>query len=70
MDIKEECPIDIPTSHLAKMCLIPTENDLNMYSTLLRRKIKGHTAATVIITFLENSLESWKRICLFSVSLL
>jgi hypothetical protein len=47
MNIKEECPIDIPTSHLAKMCLIPTENYLRMYnkiliSKILKNKIKVH----------------------------
>jgi len=70
MDIKEECPIDIPTSHLAKMCLVPTEIDLNMYDRLLRKQAKGCTVPIVIINmFVENNLESWKRICLFCVSL-
>jgi hypothetical protein len=63
MDIKKECPIDIPTSHLAKMCLIPAENYLNMYDKLLRRQLKGHTAPIVIIImFLKNNLENCKII--------
>jgi hypothetical protein len=59
MDIKEECPIDIPTSHLAKMCLVPTEIDLNIYDRLLKKQARGCTEPIVIvIMFLENNLGS------------